>query len=309
MGHNAAIRTPGSWTGDLLATELEVLDLRLAQAVNGDDGGVWAPLSQIVIGGAGIDVTGPTVFSELHSLTMSAPGSTLTVAGILSVLGTVTMASTGLVECYGAADFLSANFEVAALGEETFQAGSTLTFTAPTGSEFNSQWTGSPTFDSGFVGTFGNGSMLVFGDGTSLVTQGAVTQGSTHSAVFSCPVTLGAGGTITQVGPRVLSGPNAGIAWRQNATQAVASAYDCSQDSYAVPALQAACDFTIRHSGVGGSVVAQQGMVLSFVGVDGSATPTLKREDGSTIYAPGATPWWASLYFDGTAWKLLASIV
>src|SRR5215467_12676688 len=92
--HNAHIRTPGTWTGILLAAELTAIAFGLEQALNGDDGGVWAPGSIIEIDGAGVSVTGPTYFNALDSLTMPG-GSTLTIGGEVDIAGTFNVPSTG----------------------------------------------------------------------------------------------------------------------------------------------------------------------------------------------------------------------
>jgi hypothetical protein len=62
MAHNALIRG-GTGSGEwddyvVLGTDFEQIDQLLFEAINGDQGGTWAPATQIVIGGAGLDVEG-----------------------------------------------------------------------------------------------------------------------------------------------------------------------------------------------------------------------------------------------------------
>jgi hypothetical protein len=61
LAHNSYTRAGGVWNDltVLLNTELESIDLKTFTAVNGDDGGTWAPTSAIVIGGSGLSLTGP----------------------------------------------------------------------------------------------------------------------------------------------------------------------------------------------------------------------------------------------------------
>jgi hypothetical protein len=57
------------------------LEQNLFKAINGDDGGTWAPGAAITIGGAGIVISGPSVFSgvvELSGTSASFLGSSLT---------------------------------------------------------------------------------------------------------------------------------------------------------------------------------------------------------------------------------------
>jgi hypothetical protein len=61
--------------GSVTSAEYEGLDAKTYRAINGDDGGTWAPSSQIVIGGAGLDVTGPSSFGDCRAFAMGAAGS------------------------------------------------------------------------------------------------------------------------------------------------------------------------------------------------------------------------------------------
>lgn len=87
MAHLTRVRAPGFWTNNsnLLSTECEAFDSRIYKAVNGDDGGVWAPAAQVEIGGAGIKITGAGVFTGgLVSNTVSV-SNTLTVQGVTTL--------------------------------------------------------------------------------------------------------------------------------------------------------------------------------------------------------------------------------
>jgi len=59
MSHFAYVRALGIWnpTQVVLHQELQSFDQQLFKAINGDDGGTWAPGAFITIGGAGLQVT------------------------------------------------------------------------------------------------------------------------------------------------------------------------------------------------------------------------------------------------------------
>lgn len=84
MAHNARIRSGGLWTtGSTVTTdELEQLDQAQYEAINGDDGGTWAPAAVITIGGSGLTVTGEARLSDVIAATWNAGGTaTLTGSG------------------------------------------------------------------------------------------------------------------------------------------------------------------------------------------------------------------------------------
>jgi hypothetical protein len=66
MAHNTRIRLAGTWTAlsVLTPTEMETFDLRQYQGINGDLGGTWAPATQIILGSAGLRVTGPSKLDD-----------------------------------------------------------------------------------------------------------------------------------------------------------------------------------------------------------------------------------------------------
>jgi hypothetical protein len=84
MPHNSRIRSGGLWvTGSTITQdELEQLDQAQYEAINGDDGGTWAPAAVITIGGSGLTVTGPARLSDVIAATWNAGGTaTLTGSG------------------------------------------------------------------------------------------------------------------------------------------------------------------------------------------------------------------------------------
>ncbi len=74
LGHFARIHV--TWSGpDLGISDCQGFDQRAAQIINGDDGGCWAPETEIIISGTtfGLQLTG--------ALTVWGPGGTLTTSG------------------------------------------------------------------------------------------------------------------------------------------------------------------------------------------------------------------------------------
>lgn len=74
MSHNARIRTPGGWTlsSTVDPAEFEAFDAAQAAAINGDDGGVWAPASILQIGGAGVKFTTDVRLDSTAELTCTS---------------------------------------------------------------------------------------------------------------------------------------------------------------------------------------------------------------------------------------------
>lgn len=78
------------------SANLTLLDLQVSKAVNGD-GGVWAPLTPITIGGSGLEVTGAFVTANLTTngaVTIQSGGSIVVQSGAaLTVQGTLTISN------------------------------------------------------------------------------------------------------------------------------------------------------------------------------------------------------------------------
>lgn len=70
MAHFVRIRPSGFWTiaSTVDPAEWEALDENQFKSINGDDGGSWAPSSPIVVGGSGINVTGPAILGNVTDI-------------------------------------------------------------------------------------------------------------------------------------------------------------------------------------------------------------------------------------------------
>lgn len=98
MAHFNRVRTSGLWVSSsvLLPAEMEAFDANQSKAVNGDEGGVWAPSDPIEIGGDGLKVTGACVVTSEAQLQGGATitGGNLSVADDADVQGNATVAGT-----------------------------------------------------------------------------------------------------------------------------------------------------------------------------------------------------------------------
>lgn len=128
MAHFTYTRSGGSWsTIPVSYAEMADLDAKTFKAVNGDDGGTWAPASAIVIGGAGLTVAGQ--FSADGAAVFSGDVSLLNgvaIFGPITVDTDVTAFFGGPVTCgqsltvNGAAQF---NSPAVFANDATFQGG------------------------------------------------------------------------------------------------------------------------------------------------------------------------------------------
>lgn len=161
--HNTFVRSSLiAWQADATLTALELwqLDQNGESAVNGDDGGTWAPSAEIIIGGAGLEVQGPLVVADCVNfeqtngvLLISAPavlrigsgglleavsgadvdiesGATLNVDGTLDIGGggDLNIFCTAEVESGGGIQFLSGSALATASGSGVlFSSGTTMT--------------------------------------------------------------------------------------------------------------------------------------------------------------------------------------
>lgn len=89
MPHFVRIRPAGLWTiGSVLQPEeLELFDANQSKALNGDEGGVWAPSALLELGGAGLKVTGPLNVPGAASFTGGVLANTAGITGSLDVQG------------------------------------------------------------------------------------------------------------------------------------------------------------------------------------------------------------------------------
>lgn len=70
LGHFVRAEISGTWISGYIPSiaDWQSFDVRSCQSVNGDHGGTWAPLEPIVINGAGMQVTGPTLVTGVGGI-------------------------------------------------------------------------------------------------------------------------------------------------------------------------------------------------------------------------------------------------
>src|ERR1051326_4888926 len=78
---------PSGWATKvkLTSAQANALELDNAKAINGDDGGSWAPAIPIALGGAGIHVTGPSQLDDIVASTLKATLTLYTGLGLIDV--------------------------------------------------------------------------------------------------------------------------------------------------------------------------------------------------------------------------------
>lgn len=279
----------------LLSSEMALIDSQLKKAINGDDGSTHAPSTQIVIGGAGASFTGDLFASSVKQLDIVTGGTGFSIGanavGTIKNLGTLTVASGGLIQVLA-----SGNFAVNNNGTATLQSGSILNVVA--GAVLNIH--ASATIDTGSTWTFaGAGAGIRIGDGVAV---GLMTVTTGSSLAINAGGTLTINGTIagasTRTGSLVLSGAGATTAYRHANGADADGTYDTSQDVLVVPTLVTIDRvWTFKSTSptppVGARIrVSSWGTQLHQL--------ELRREDASVICRfPGATgfPMWADLEF------------
>jgi hypothetical protein len=176
MAHFTFTRGGGVWNPGtpVLASELADIDSKTERAVNGDGGGVWAPASQIEIGGAGLKVSG----TELYVTSPATFTGLVTMTDELQCDGDVTLGNTG-------GDQVACNAEFDCIGPALFFSNVTVgeddtdTLTVNATASFNE----GVTLGSTAVDTLTVNATATFNNG--------VTLGSSSADAISVPGTLG----------------------------------------------------------------------------------------------------------------------
>lgn len=106
MAHFTRVRPLGTWltATTVVQAEWEKFDLNLFKSLNGDDGGTWAPLAPIIIGGAGFQVTVTATIQDLEVNDTTTLNS-LGVEGAAGFAAAVTIQGTGSLQCDAPATF------------------------------------------------------------------------------------------------------------------------------------------------------------------------------------------------------------
>ncbi|MEP7049459.1 MAG: hypothetical protein ABJB12_03860 [Pseudomonadota bacterium] len=190
MAHFAYVRPSGIFNPGIPVDHAEFtsFDQRIFKAINGDDGGTWAPISVITVGGAGITFTGAN--SSL------APGATLTSFGDLVLAAGSTTELVGISNFGGTANFNGLSVTNFFGGSVTnFFPSSNLVFAAGSTQEFLGTATvsGTTNFDGLSTTNFYGGSQTTFFPSSNLQFEGRL---SSTAGLF----TLGDSSTLHSTG-------------------------------------------------------------------------------------------------------------
>lgn len=150
---------PGGWfTGFTPSTtQLQTWDQSIAQSINGDGGGTWAPTTQIVIGGSGLQIAG---------------GAELVIA-------------VGAEAFFNGTAIVNGGFNFFGTASAEFLNSSSLTFTNTATCAFNS--TSALSFAGTSTMSFGGSSTATWAFGTGIEMLGGLTIGSTGIVAATAP--------------------------------------------------------------------------------------------------------------------------
>jgi hypothetical protein len=171
MAHFDFTRAGGVWTGSpaLLTAEIADLDSKTERAINGDDGGTWAPTTTINIGGQGVTVTGVFISSECQGLELTAGDLTVySGARVLLAGGKAEVATGSEIEVQS-----GATLEVQSGGIVRFNSGSDVDFL------------GNIEIESGAAMIYRSGSQHIANSGSATSFGGTIT--FSGRATFSGP--------------------------------------------------------------------------------------------------------------------------
>lgn len=141
MAHNSYVRAGAVWNNGSAVTsaEFNLFDVAQFKSINGDDGGTWSPAAIIILGGAGLNVTGPATIGNIVSATVPASGLiTVQSGGIIQVNasgsvvvnGTLTLSTTGaLAALSGSSSVWNSGAVFNCTANATFNGTLTLTTT------------------------------------------------------------------------------------------------------------------------------------------------------------------------------------
>lgn len=283
MAHNSLIRGgvgSGAWTNYVvLHGVMEQLDQYVFQSINGDLGGTWAPAAIIIIGGAGLNVTG--VFVADGAATFNALA---TFASNVVIQGNTTVWNKHL-------------FDGAHSGEAQFNSGALLDGLA--GSTFT--WAGAATVSGSFTAS---GSTQLNGTTNVNATFNVLTGVAFSFDSGSVPTLntyLAQGSSAAGIKHRLLNMPDAN-------TTVTAGTYD----RILIPTLSATRDLTLNDCPDGIEIIISAGQT-------GPAAPiqcNIKNQSGVLITAlrfpdPSNVGFFVSVHLirAGSAWTILNEMV
>lgn len=198
MSHFAHTRAGGVWNSNqvVFATEFADFDAKTFKALNGDEGGTWAPSSVITIGGQGLSVPANVILGTggTTSLTVDSACAFDYQAGFFGIVLT------------------HANVMIGDDNTTTATVNSNLIINSGFVANANSSFAGS-----GVHLSFGTGTVLSLASGSSLVCSA----GALFNATVTCASTLAVTGAATMASTLVVTGAITSDGANFNGTAAV----------------------------------------------------------------------------------------
>lgn len=289
MAHFARVRPSGFWTinSSVDPLEFEAFDANLFKAINGDDGGTWAPAAVITIGGLGLTVTGPSSLPNCSDIAIDGGTIDLSGAAVMTLSGASNLE-------LDSGSFISVNTGSFIL----VQNGGDLD--VKSGGEIDIESGGSIVVNSGGVVTVQSGGAISI-EGLSGIVLGA---SSSISAASGSKVT----GTLSQECRLTKTGAAARTIQRLHDATADTSAYfDCSYDvEFYSHTIATSVIHTLRQTG--GTQNPVDGDVLWFhLHNTGGGNITFRNEtSGLTIAISGGSGHSRLTFvYHSTKWRLL----
>lgn len=239
MAHFDYIKPGGTWAllSLVSAAILQQIDRRLYKTINGDEGGVWAPHlpgsltpTPIIIGGDGLEVTGPFVAADANVtiptgkfLTVESggtadfqAGSIFTLAGDTTISGPITITVGTVVSSEGDIELTDGSLTITDPATLNIDGTTVLTkgFLVAGGAGITIANSGNVTWQSGGASTHQSGASGTYALGSTLAVNGVLTQGSggvwtlsgTHNFGATTTITVHSSATVTISCKPTLSG-------------------------------------------------------------------------------------------------------
>lgn len=337
MAHNARIRLSGFWTlgSTFDPAEAEAVDQAQSEAINGDQGGTWAPAAVIAIGGAGLTVAGELRATDAIDVTFQSGGSATWEAGATATFdgagadclfdngAELAVSDDAEFTLNRSGDYLLRAFNEAATGQKLHLYGD---FLARSGSEVTCKSGSTVDFESGcalgvdcvttmgansnfgyqsgHVSTFQGGSSCTFQNGSDMVAQNGA------RVNFNAGSTFTNASTQTRTGPLTISGDGATTKLRMKTLSAVANdTIDISADVWTIPAsLALSLVYTVDNAGASAGMVVYVRCSAS-TGVGGGQA-SIQSDLGPVLFSKDLNKHlFLTLIHDGSDWQVLNGTV
>lgn len=272
MAHNTLVRAGlAAWGADatITAAELWAIDQACESAINGDDGGTWAPTDPIILGGSGLQVTGDfsatgaSLFTDCQGLTLTVGSIDIEVGTSIEVAGDINVLSGGNVNVLSGGEI-----EVRSGGIVDLLAGSTSTLA---------------------------GTMNVASGGTVSVQSGGALSTAAGSATALA-------GDATQLGRWTRSGTSARSVFRRTTATNVNTTPNVGYDIWEIT-INDGNPYTATCAVTGTVPVTGERLFIRKIGTSGILMVSSEGPIPICQFGPG-TAGGAELYFDGTQWRL-----